>query len=96
MFILKDLLTLWQLQPTVKLAGGGPFMEYKKVTRAEVDEMIREANKERAVKAAATRRVCRWLRCLYNLEDPRGQVKKHGISVDVDFLERLYRLEDTR
>ena len=53
-------------------------MEYWKVSRAEVDEMVHQANTERAVRAAATRRVCRWLDRLYNLEDPRGQTDSVG------------------
>lgn len=72
-------------------------MEYRRVSRAEVDELRHQANTERAVRAAATRRVCRWLDCLYDLEDPReAEAAKARSDDSVGFLEQLYRLEDQR
>ncbi len=69
---------------------------YEKITRAECDELLRQANRERATKAAATRRVHQWLGCLYALEDPREQPEVLNPDDSVGFLDRLYGLEDQR
>ncbi|MDR3742160.1 MAG: hypothetical protein P4L40_24340 [Terracidiphilus sp.] len=70
---------------------------YKKITHAEYEELLRQANRERAAKAAATRRVRRWLDGLYALEDVRDQVEMPCSPDDsVGFLERMFRLEDPR
>lgn len=50
----------------------GWSMEIRMCTEKEAGEMIRQANHDRAVKAAATRRVRQWLERLYRLEDLRG------------------------
>ena len=47
-------------------------MDFKIVSIEEVGEMIRQTNRERAAKNAATRRVRQWLERLYQLEDPRS------------------------
>ena len=46
-------------------------MTYHKGTTDDVDEMIRQANRERALKAAATRRERQWLERLFVLCDTR-------------------------
>ena len=67
------------------------------MSTAELDELIHQANCERAAKGAATRRVRKWLRCLYALEDPRGRQEALSCSDDsAKFLDRLYGLEDKR
>jgi hypothetical protein len=71
-------------------------MGCEKVKRTEIDELIRQANRERAAKAAATRRVRQWLGCLYALEDPREQPEVLNPDDSVGFLERLCGLEDPR
>jgi hypothetical protein len=47
-------------------------MTYHKGTTDDVDEMIRQANRERALKAAATRRERQWLERLFVLCDTRA------------------------
>jgi hypothetical protein len=70
---------------------------YEKTTRAECDELLRQANRERAIKAAATRRVRQWLEDLHSLEDVRDQVGARWCLDDsVGFLDQLYGLEDPR
>jgi hypothetical protein len=54
---------------------GHVSMTYGKITNAEYEELMRQVNRERALKAAGTRRERRWLERLYAMEDPRQEAR---------------------